>query len=78
MAVDSDRTNKFCEIITMRRNHDPLFIKLICFTNKATFCLNGVNKQAKLHTQKQWAATDLMTMVAAAYMGSETTNLQTV
>lgn len=46
MDDDSDRRNEFCEIMTNMCIHDPLLIKRICFTDEATFRLNGeVNKQ---------------------------------
>lgn len=48
---DYDRRIEFCEIVTERANEDHNFIKNICFTDEASFFLNGfVNK----HNCRYW------------------------
>lgn len=43
---DPHRRNEFCEIMTDMCNNNPFFVKRICFSDEATFCLSGeVNKQ---------------------------------
>ncbi|XP_023311368.1 uncharacterized protein LOC108904994 [Anoplophora glabripennis] len=43
---DPDRRNEFCQTMTERTDNNPRLVKQICFSDEATFCLNGeVNRQ---------------------------------
>lgn len=49
---DPDRRNEFCQTMTERTDNNPRLVKQICFSDEATFCLNG---EVNRHNFRYWA-----------------------